>query len=173
MRAPVIFAGHPQTRLHEGSSWCRVADWLAEWEILSISAYECFRALRSKPYANSSPVHLTHSFAAAPNAQSKPKPANHVRAKEFHNGKHQEPEEAQHHQREVPPAQPRHQVRAEDRHPRCTRGRYRRRRNRCLRQGPVRLPSARQGRLQGRYPQESGRKPQVRRDGARQHHRHR
>ena len=34
---------------------------------------------------NPSPVHLTHSFAAAPNAQSKPKPANHVRAKEFHN----------------------------------------------------------------------------------------
>ncbi len=36
---------------------------------------------------------------------------------------------------EVPPAQPRHQVRAEDRHPRCTRAVCRRRRNRCLRQG--------------------------------------
>ena len=104
MRALAIYAGHPQTRLHEGSSWCRVADWLAEWKILSIPAYECFCAMRTKSYANPSPVHLTHSFAAAPNAQSKPKRRNHVRTKEFHNGKHQEPEEAQHHQREVPSA---------------------------------------------------------------------
>lgn len=76
MRALAIYAGLPQTRLHEGSPWCRVADWLAEWEILSIPAYAfTTRIKRLIAYANPSPVHLTHSFAAAPNAQSKPKTA--------------------------------------------------------------------------------------------------
>ena len=61
---------------------------------------------------------------------------------------------------EVPPAQPRHQVRAEDRHPRCTRGRCRRRRNRCLRQGLYAYRLLDKAVSKGVIHKESGRKPQ-------------
>ena len=81
-------------------------------------------------------------------------------------GEHQKPEEAHHHQREVPHAQPRGQKRAQDRDPSHEGRRRRRQRRRGLRRRVRRVPPDGQGRLEGRRPRRS-RRPAPRRPSAR------